>query len=495
MLTIARWRAQGLAAVIGVLLAAASASAQVTGESYSLRDAILVALENNRELVNAQLGLETANQQVREAWGSVLPTIDASVGYTRNLRVQEAFLPAIIFDPDAGPDDLIPVKFGADNAWSAALVVVQPLFDAGAFVGVGAAGRFKSLQEEVVRGQAQLTASRVRRAYYLALLVKEDLRLVEESIRRQEETLQETEALNRSGLASNYDVLRLQVRLANLRPNLQRVANALAKAERDLSVEMGLDEVQQIRVAGELHEINLASTQENEGPNEELLQLVGYEGALDASIEDLYQMARTMRSDLRQAQLNYQLQDAYVKFERTSYYPRLNAVFNAGLIAQENGSPNFFGERSNQRSTNAAIGLVVEIPIFQGFQRSARVQQRALARQQAHVLTDLIEKEAANQIRTAYEALQEARQRAEAQRWAVSEAGRGFEIVTAQYVAGVSSQLDVTEGEVLLRESEFAYAQAIYDYLIAQAVLDEAVGMVPLVDVGVPNGSDTSISE
>ncbi|NIR43507.1 MAG: TolC family protein, partial [Gemmatimonadetes bacterium] len=66
---------------------------------------------------------------------------------------------------------------------------------------------------------------------------------------------------------------------------------------------------------------------------------------------------------------------------------------------------------------------------------------------------DLLKRQAANEIRTAYEALLEARARARAQRQAVSQANRGFEIVTAQYLAGTSSQLEVTEGEVLLRES------------------------------------------
>ena len=34
-----------------------------------------------------------------------------------------------------------------------------------------------------------------------------------------------------------------------------------------------------------------------------------------------------------------------------------------------------------------------------------------------------------------------------------------------------------------LRQSEFNYAQAVYDYLAARARLDEAAGQVPIVDV------------
>jgi outer membrane protein TolC len=461
---------------LALLLSASSLPGQdAAPPSYSL--------ENNRELRETRLALRGADQQVREAWGNLFPEVDGTFSYQRNLSVQEAFLPAIIFDPAAGPDELIPVRFGADNNWRAGVTVSQPLFDAGALVGVGTASRFQALQQEVVRGRAQAIASQVRRSYYGALLAHEDVRVTRESIERTEETLRETQALNRAGLASDYDVLTLEVRLANLRPNLRRASNAAAEAERDLSVQLGMDEVVPVRVVGRLHQLDLTAGEANEGANRELLQLVGYRGALDASVGDLMRTARESRSDLRQARLNRELENARVRFERTSFFPKLSAFFNYALSAQENGSLDFFGEASNQRTTTSQVGVQLEIPIFSGFQRSARLQQRKLAQQQVEVQIQQIERRVSSEIRTALEALREARARAEAQRQAVSQARRGFEIVTQQYLAGLSSQLEVTEGEVLLRESEFNYAQAVYDYLLAQSDLDEAVGVVPLVNM------------
>ena len=61
-------------------------------------------------------------------------------------------------------------------------------------------------------------------------------------------------------------------------------------------------------------------------------------------------------------------------------------------------------------------------------------------------------------------------------------AQRGFEIASAQYREGIGSQLELTDAEVALRQSEFNYAQAVYDYLVFRAQLDEAVGQVPMVD-------------
>ncbi|UCF18929.1 MAG: TolC family protein [Gemmatimonadota bacterium] len=484
-----------IAGSVSLAVADGLAAQGVEGPSYSLEQAIAIALENNRELQDAQIGLETADHQVREAWGNAFPSVDATLSYQRNLEVQEAFLPAIIFDPAADPNEVIPVRFGADNNWSAWVNVTQPLFDASVFVGVGAAGRFQAVQEESVRGQAQRVATRVRRAYYTALAAHELVRVTQESINRTEQTLKETRGLNRAGLAANYDVLRLEVRLANLTPNLRRAANQAAAAERGLSVEMGLEEVTPVRVVGQLHQIDLATIEANEGANRDLLRLVGYDDALSASFEELFALAKGRRSDLRQARLNVELEDARVRYERTNLYPRLSAFFSYGIIAQENGALNFFGQNQNQRTTSAFIGVQLEVPIFSGFQRSSRVQQRQLGRRQAEVRLELLEQQAANEIRTALEALEEARRRAEAQRTAVSEARRGFEIVTSQYLAGLSSQLDVTEGEVLLRESEYNYAQAVFDYLMAQADLDDAIGVVPLVDATRQGAERSSISE
>ena len=482
-------------ATVGLALSLGPSYAQAPqSPAYSLETAIGMALQNNRDLQEARLGLQSAGEQVREAWGGLFPDINANVRYQRNLLVPETFLPAFIFDPTAPPDELVPVRFGADNLWTAFLTVEQPLFDAGALVGVGTASRYHTLQREVVRGQAQRIATRVRVAYYRTLLAQESVRVIQESIDRTEQTLRETKGLNQAGLASNYDVLVTDVRLANLRPNLRRAANAVAAAERDLSVEVGQGGADAIKVAGSLYQMDLATTDANEGANGELLRLVGYHDALDTSFEALYEVAVEMRSDLRQARLNVQLEDALVKFERTSYYPKLSAFFSLGITSQENGALNPFGARPNERTTSSWVGVRLEIPIFQGFQRSARVEQRELAKRQADVQLRLIEQEAAHQILTAYEALEEAQLRAEAQRGAVGEARRGFDIVTAQYLAGISSQLEVTEGEVLLRQSEFNYAEAVYDYLVAQAALDGAIGVVPLVDAVPPRDVGVSVS-
>jgi outer membrane protein len=90
--------------------------------------------------------------------------------------------------------------------------------------------------------------------------------------------------------------------------------------------------------------------------------------------------------------------------------------------------------------------------------------------------------QAANEVETLHEQVLESQARVAAQRRAVSQAARGWEIAQAEYRAGTVGRLQVTDAELALRQSEFNYAQAVHDYLTAQARLDAAIGVVPRVD-------------
>ena len=104
----------------------------------TLEEAVTTALAQSLDLRDARMGLEVAEEQVSEAWSLLYPKVDASAGYTRNISVASNFLPAVIFDPDADPSELIPVQFGSDNIWTTSINVEQPLFKPGVFVGLGA---------------------------------------------------------------------------------------------------------------------------------------------------------------------------------------------------------------------------------------------------------------------------------------------------------------------------------------------------------------------
>lgn len=428
----------------------------------TLDAAVELALRQSRDLEGARLELETARRQVREAWSSVFPQVDLSAVYTRNLTVPTSFLPGVFF-PDADPDELVAVRFGADNVWNMQIRAEQPLFRATAFIGVGAAEQFAALQREVVRGRAQNVVTRVRIAWYDVLLAEESVKLTENTVERIRQTLEETRKLERAGLSSSYDVLRLEVELANVEPALRRARNAAVATRRALAVELGAD-LDSVRVAGSLSGLDvdslLSATQEQ----------------VDRA--ELVARALRQRSELRQLHLTESLRRAELRAEQSEYLPEVSLFGTYSINAQESGRPDFFGSSSAQRAYGRTVGVQVTLPLFAGMRRPARVQQRRFAVEQVRTQRDLLEDQVEAQVRTVVDQLAETRERALAQRLGVQQAQRGYQIASVQYREGISSQLELTDAENALRQSEFNYAEAIYDYLVARTRYDEALGEI-----------------
>lgn len=452
--------------------------------SLTLPDAVRAALEQSRDVRDARLELEVAKSQVTEAWGNVYPSLSLNASYSRNLSAAKSFLPAIIFDPDADPDEQIAVQFGSDNQWNSTLSLEQPLFQAQAFIGVGAASRFRALQEEVLRASSQAVATRVRLAFYDLLLAQEQARLTGNSVERVRESLTEAEALARAGLASEYEVLRLRVEVANLEPVLRQALNAVEQNRRVLAVELDLDPAAPLVVEGSLATLDLDDPSLNTPANEAIVQFVGAGVPAQLSEEEVAAWVAS-RSEVRQLEITETLRLAELRAEQANWFPEISLVGNYQVAAQQNGDPVFFGRDETERFTASSVGINLSWTLFNGFGREARISQRRSQLRQASTRKELAVDVAESSFRSILDQVDEARLRVQGQKLAVEQAQRGYEIASAQFREGLGSRLELTDAEVALRQSEFNYAQAVYDALAARARLDEAVGIVPGVDLPV----------
>ncbi|MFW6199396.1 MAG: TolC family protein [Gemmatimonadota bacterium] len=473
-----------LAAVLTPVTGVVDLRAQVAQDvrQIGLQEALELVLDRNRDIVVARTGLVEAEERVSEAWSAVYPSVSFSGGYTRNISPQVSFLPAEFFPGSGdGGDEFVAVQFGADNTWQSNVSLEQPLFRAGAFIGVSAAGRYEELQEEVLRGSVQTTVTEVRIAYYDLLLAQEEVRLTENSLARVRASLEETRALNEAGLASDYDVLRLEVELANLEPQLRTARNRVARTRRDLALQLDMEESENLAVEGSLAELNLDTVSANSPENRQILTLTGVEIGESLDTAALVDRARSGRTDVLQAEATADLRQAELRVQQMEYLPEISLVGNYSIQAQQNGDPDFFGT-GNTRAYSRSVGLQVSVPVFTGFQRDAAIDQRRAVLRGARVQAQVARDRARNQVLGFLDDVGEARIRADAQGLAVRQARRGYEIAEAEYTEGIAGRLQLTDAEVALRQSEFNYAQAVFDYLVARANLDRAVGEVPVAD-------------
>lgn len=476
--------------------AQSSASAEVRGEAragsaegsrstlapspLTLEEAVVRTLEGSREVRDARLAVEGARQGEVEARGRLLPRVDLSLRYARNLTPPATFLPTILFDPSASPEDVTRVQFGLDNVWTGALTVDQPLWEGRAVAGVRAASRITELREEELRGREQEAVTRTRLRYYDLLLAREREQLLGESVARVEASLRQTRALEAEGLASEYQVLRLEVELANLEPLLEATRTEQRIAARALLVAMGEDpDGHDILPAGSLSQVVLHDPGANEPENRALLDFMGTDPTTE--VDGLLEAARADQATLRQLRLEEDLRRTELRAERSDLLPRLSLFGSYDVQAQQDGGPAFFGS-SGERGYGRIVGIQLSVPLFTGFQRRARAEQARTEVRRTEVRRELAHDDTEARLRSLVEAVADARSRAAAQRRAVDQAERGFRIISGQFAEGLAGRLEVTDAEVALRQSATNYAEAVHAYLTARAELDALVGRVPGVE-------------
>jgi len=470
--------ATGAILLLGTAPLAAQSAPPTAGEvrTLTLPEAVASALDRNRLLGDARLGLEAAEERVTEARSRILPRVDFSLRYIRHISAPPAFLPAAILDPEAGADELIQVPLGLDNRWTSALTVEQPLLEVPALLGVRVARHNRDLRSEAVRGEAHRVITRVRSLYYDVLLTAEQERLAVNALERATRSLEETEALQREGLASEYDVLRFRVEVSNLEPELRRARNAHRAGLRALAVETGVDRTpEELDVAGSLAALQLDAPAANTPENRVILAFMGT-NPTGGGEEAVLRQALEDRSELRQLGIEREMRRGEVRAERAEFLPRIFLFGSYDVEAQQDGAPRFFGD---QRGYSRLVGVQLTVPLFTGFRRTARMDRLQAETRQSTERFTLARERTDAEVRSLLEHVEESRHRARSQRLAVEEAERAHRTVNALYRQGIGSRLEVADAQVALRRSELNYAEAVHEYLVARANLDAATGQVP----------------
>lgn len=449
--------------------------------TFTLTQAIQVALANSIDIQRALMSIKDADQEVRVAWSELYPEVTASADYTRNLEVPVNFLPEVVFNPEGDPNNLVPVAFGTDNNWSGGVSVSQKIFDGQAFVGVNSSELFKTVQAESLRATAQQVITQTRLDYYQVLIAKEQVRLQQVQIDRIEENLEDARARFKQGLVDNYAVLQLEVQLGNLRPQLTQSRFGVDEARRSLLNTIGLPVKLPVEAEGNLNAYQIRSKTAGVAANVSIKKVDSLTPLRLQADSMLTERAQNLRGDLRLLDLQQQLQEKQIRANQSQYLPTLTASYNLRYNSAQPGTPVFFGTE-DQRARSQTIMLSLNFPLFQGFRRSAVVQQSKIQLKDLELLEYQAQQDARNEITTAEEDILEIYETSAAREKALEQAQIGYDRSLLRYQNGLGSQQEVTDADVQLREAELNYAQMVFDYLSAKARYDLSIGMVPYVD-------------
>jgi outer membrane protein len=151
-----------------------------------------------------------------------------------------------------------------------------------------------------------------------------------------------------------------------------------------------------------------------------------------------------------------------------------SAALTPGEIAAVRSSNNQFpfGFINNPRQVTATLSL----PLFDGFQREARIETAAAARSDAQYNRRAQELALTANVTSAYLNVTTAAKTATLQQENAAKARQELALAQARYQVGAASSLDVTDARAAFERAETDRINAVYSYQTAFAALEAAVG-------------------
>lgn len=429
-----------------LILVPPSVFPQTSQKPLTLDQAIAIAVDRNRELEIARIDVDKSGQQVRQAWGNAMPVLNFDARYTRALKKPVFFLPDFD-DPSSGV--VTPIEIGSDHSIEYGFTATQILFNSAVFIGVGTAAIYEKASHEQYRAALNRTITRTKRAFYTALLARHVLDMTLASQTNAENNLKDVRVLNREGIVSDYDLLRAEVQVENIRPMVIEAEKNVLVALNGLKIAMGLDAGEPLSVEGALEFVPVDSS------------LLGDAARVN---DNALVKALGHRKDVS---------DKVIRLMRSEYLPTLSAFGTYQWQAQKNslgfGKSDFVG--------TSQIGLTLSLNLFNGFQTTARVGQAISDLRRADEEILQLKETLKTELQSVGLRLQEAERRIRSQEKTVELAERTYKIATTRYATGSGTQLEINDADVALLRARLNRVQAVYDYRIAAADLEEILSL------------------
>ena len=415
----------------------------------TLEKAIALVLGQNRDVLIADQERYKADSQIREARAGAFPQVTISGNYTRNVKLPVMFLsPNTQLNPTSSTQTF---AIGSNNSYAMGASLSQTLFNRKVGVAMDIANQYHDYAEESYRATTQSAVLAVKRAFYGVLLSQKLVEANRQGLDVAKANFENVQSLYKFGKASEFDLLRAEVQLANTEPLLIAAENNLVLAANGLKNIVAIPQDAPLTVQGEF----------------------GYEEIPAAMSDAAKRNALSVNPLITGLSLQESMLEKNIIIERANNFPTISLVGAYQWQTQDNT----FGFNDYRWAKVLNVGLQFSYPIFDGFRTSARVDEADIDRQKIHYTRLKTEEGLGIQIQSAELKMAEAKKRIEGQEKNIAQAEKAVRIAQSRFKNGVGTQFDLLDTQVAMTRTRTNYAQAIYDFLIAKAEWQYAVGL------------------
>lgn len=394
----------------------------------TVQDAETLALRNNPQISVYRLLAMASEQVTRETRSNYYPTVYGSLTAVEpnpGSRISAGALNnPIIYERFAGGVTLAQLitDFGRTNN----LVATAAL-------------HAKAADMNAVATAAQIKLA-VDQAFYNALQANAELRVAEQTVRSRQLVSDQITALFNNKLKSQLDVSFANANLSQAQLLLLSAQGNYQAALSGLSEILGYSAQQQF---------DLVDTQAQLTPPPD-------------AVGQLVDQAFSNRPEITAQDYEYQAARRYQKAERDLLLPDIRALGTVGGVPT--GAPQL-------DTWYGAIGVNVNIPIFNGFLYSARSHEAALRAQASQEQLRDLKDRIANDVRMSWLNAITAYNRISVTQQFVDQTNLAADLSQTRYTLGLGSIVELSQAQLQQTEAQIQFAAAKYQYQIAASVL------------------------
>ena len=458
----------GYAMLTGIFasLAAESVTAADSSVILTLDQCIEIALSQNPTIHVADMEIDRLDLSRKETIGQLLPNISFTGMYNRMIAKQVAYMNMDNFPGfgDLGGDTDLPessessskkkndngIKMGLDNSYqlgfSASLPLIAPqLWKA---IDISDTQILQSIEE--ARSSRLSLVAQIKNAYYTLMLARDSRQVIMQNLDMARFTATLYQKKFEVGTASRFEVLRANVAVANIEPELTRSELSIKQARLQLLLLMGIGQYIDIDPVGSLADIDVQRIQ--------------------ASISPTFDLSGN--TDLRKLDLNTQLLNNTLKVQQMAWYPTLALTASYNWTSSSDGNP----LRNFRWNPYSVVGLTLSVPIYQGGMRYNRIKQAKIQVDEMKWQRENLVNAVNTQVNVAYDNINLNLKQIASCGETVNQASVAHEIVAQSFEIGAATYLDLRDAELSLTTARLSKVQAIYDYIIATINLEQLLG-------------------
>lgn len=440
---LASYQAKALATAQQTVAAKIADDAAIpTQVSLNLPRTIDLALQNNHSVKSAQWTYEAAKAGVSQAAAAKNP----SAGYEYNAKRSSV----------NGQNAL---QNGTSKSFGNQFAVTVPIYSAARDAAVEAARYTREGKGAALEAQYQTSKLQAAKDYYGLIMNRNKVDIAQQSVRDYDAHLTNVNQQYAVGIVAKSDVLASKTSLAEAQTNLVSTKNAADIAESTLNKYIGLPVATKVEMAD---------------------RELGY-APYNVTLEQARAYAMLHRAELVEAAMAVKQAEENVNKAKAGHLPSVD-----GSLSKSWGGDSWSGTGDSNSWT---IGAGVTWSIWDGgaTNESIKVQKANLEAAKEANLEQI--DTVALQVHQAYLDMKSAEQTINSTRVAVEQGQENFRIATLRYRAGVGINLDVLDAETKLSTARNNYVDALYNYNIAVATLEQAMG----VPVDTPIGGGAAI--